>query len=161
MYPPITISVQPVHPDTNPLIFSSIHFLLFNLGDFAGRSLCSYPALLTWDDKRLLAFSLLRTLFIPLFLLCNINPGTTPFINSDFLFFLILLLFGLSNGYVGSMCMMSAPNLEHNKRLKERREDVDIAATVISFCLVGGLVIGSFASFGVRALMCRCNPFMG
>ncbi|KZV77161.1 hypothetical protein PENSPDRAFT_645434 [Peniophora sp. CONT] len=161
VYPPITISVQPVHPDTNGLIFSSVHFLIFNLGDFTGRSLCSFPALLTWNDKRLLAFSLARTLFIPLFLLCNINTDTTPFINSDALFFLILLLFGVSNGYVGSMCMMSAPSLEHNKRLKERREDVDVAATVISFCLVGGLVIGSFASFGVRALMCRCNPFMG
>lgn len=55
--------------------------------------------------------------------------------------------------------MMSAPSVEHNKRLKGRKEDVDIAATVTSFCLVGGLVLGSVMSFGVRAAVCKCNPF--
>ncbi len=74
---------------------------------------------------------------------------------------LILLAFGLSNGYVSSLCMMSAPSVEHNPRLKGRIEDVDVAATVASFCLVGGLAIGGFASFGVRAAVCNCNPFQG
>jgi len=55
--------------------------------------------------------------------------------------------------------MMSAPSLEHNPRLKGRREDVDVAATVASFCLGGGLVLGSMASFAVRAAVCDCNPF--
>ena len=54
---------------------------------------------------------------------------------------LILLLFGATNGYVSSMCMMAAPSLTHNLRLKGRAEDVDVAATVASFCLVGGLAI--------------------
>ena len=40
-----------------------------------------------------------------------------------------------------------------------RLEDVDVAATVASFCLVGGLAVGSFGSFGVRAAVCNCNPF--
>jgi solute carrier family 29 (equilibrative nucleoside transporter), member 1/2/3 len=71
----------------------------------------------------------------------------------------ILLLFGTSNGYVSSLCMMAAPSLEFNRRLGGRREDVDIAATVASFCLVGGLAIGSIASFAVRAAICGCNPF--
>lgn len=57
--------------------------------------------------------------------------------------------------------MMSAPSVEHNPRLKGRVEDVDVAATVASFCLVGGLAVGSFASFGVRAAVCDCNPFKG
>lgn len=64
---------------------------------------------------------------------------------------LILLCFGLSNGYVSSSCMMSAPSLEHNPRLKGRKDDVDVAATVANFCLVGGLALGSAASFVVRA----------
>jgi solute carrier family 29 (equilibrative nucleoside transporter), member 1/2/3 len=74
---------------------------------------------------------------------------------------LILLVFGLSNGYISSLCMMSAPSVEHNPRLKGKVEDVDVAATVASFCLVGGLAIGSFASFAVRAAVCNCNPFQG
>lgn len=72
---------------------------------------------------------------------------------------LILLLFGVSNGYVSSLCMMSVPSVDHNPHLKGRTEDVDVSATVANFFLVGGLVIGSFASFGVGAAVCGCNPF--
>jgi equilibrative nucleoside transporter 1/2/3 len=96
--------------------------------------------------------------------MCNIQRPSTyipssPIINSDVLFILLLFAFGLSNGYLSTLCMMSAPSLEHNPRLKGRKEDVDVAATVASFCLVGGLVIGSIASFAVRAAVCGCNPF--
>ncbi|KAI0317743.1 nucleoside transporter-domain-containing protein, partial [Amylostereum chailletii] len=164
VYPPLTILVEPTTPGTHPLLFSSIHFLVFNTGDFLGRYLCSFKRLLIWSEKRLLVLSLSRTLFIPLFLACNIQrnplePSTPPLINSDLLFMLLLAASGMSNGYVSSMCMMSAPSLDHNPKLKGRKEDVDIAATVASFCLVGGLVVGSMASFGVRAAMCECNPF--
>lgn len=72
----------------------------------------------------------------------------------------ILLAFGATNGYLSSLCMMSAPSLEHNPKLQGRREDVDIAATVATFCLVGGLAMGSIASFAVRAAVCNCNPFV-
>jgi equilibrative nucleoside transporter 1/2/3 len=53
---------------------------------------------------------------------------------------------------------MSASSLEHNKKLRGR-EDVDVAATVGSFFLVGGLAVGSAASFLVRYWICDCNPF--
>ncbi|KAI0761722.1 nucleoside transporter-domain-containing protein [Irpex lacteus] len=142
---------EPSHP---PLLFSAIHFFIFNIGDFLGRYICSFPRLVVWSAKRLLTLSLARTLFIPLFLMCNIQRSTSSpavasaVISSDVLYMLILLAFGLSNGYVSSLCMMSAPSVEHNPRLKGRIEDVDVAATVASFCLVGGLAIGGFASFG-------------
>lgn len=55
--------------------------------------------------------------------------------------------------------MMAAPSLAHNPRLKGRKEDVDVAATLASFCLMIGLTVGSLASFGVRAIICDCNPF--
>lgn len=71
----------------------------------------------------------------------------------------ILLLLGLSNGWISSLCMMAAPSVQHNPRLKGRVEDVDVAATVASFCLIGGLFVGSFASFAVRAAVCDCSPF--
>jgi solute carrier family 29 (equilibrative nucleoside transporter), member 1/2/3 len=57
--------------------------------------------------------------------------------------------------------MMAAPSLEHNPRLKGRQDDVDTAATITSFALVGGLAMGSIASFAVRAAVCGgCNPFI-
>jgi equilibrative nucleoside transporter 1/2/3 len=96
--------------------------------------------------------------------MCNVQRPSTgvhspTIISSDILFMLILLAFGMSNGYVASMCMISVASLEHNPRLKGRREDVDVAATVATFCLVGGISMGSFASFAVRAAVCECNPF--
>jgi equilibrative nucleoside transporter 1/2/3 len=113
-----------------------------------------------------MALSFARTAFIPLFLMCNIQrPGVTsvptaPIITSDLLYLLILFAFGWSNGYVASLCMMSAPSLEHNPRLKGRKEEVDVAATIVSFCAIFGLALGSLASFGVSALVCGCNPFL-
>lgn len=164
VFPPITASVQTTHPDVHPLLFSAIHFFIFNLGDLLGRFGCSYPRLLIWSANKILTLSISRTLFIPLFLMCNVQrsapSSSTPPINSDLLFFFILFAFGWSNGYVSSLCMMAAPSLEHNPRLKGRREDVDVAATIASFCLVSGLAVGSLASFGVRAVVCGCNPLI-
>ncbi|KAH9843954.1 nucleoside transporter-domain-containing protein, partial [Rhodofomes roseus] len=163
VFPPITVSIQSTNPSTHPLLFSAMHFFVYNIGDLTGRSLCSLPRLHIWSAKRLLSFSLARTLFIPLFLMCNIQwaspTAMKPVITSDALYMLILVLFGVTNGYVSSMCMMSAPSVAHNPRLKGRTEDVDIAATVASFCLVMGLTMGSVASFAVRAMVCNCNPF--
>lgn len=59
------------------------------------------------------------------------SPGDTPFINSDFIFFVLLFFFGFSNGWLTSLIMMAAPSLEHNKRMK--REWVDLAAVGASF----------------------------
>ncbi|PPR03830.1 hypothetical protein CVT26_000828 [Gymnopilus dilepis] len=165
VFPPITTSIRPTNPAIHPLLFSAVHFLVFNVGDFLGRYLCSFPIFLIWSARRLLTLSLARTLFIPVFLMCNIQRGTTvvhrdPVISSDLLFMLILFSFGLSNGYISSLCMMSAPSLEHNPRLKGKPEDVDVAATVASFCLVGGLTAGSIGSFAVKAAFCGCNPFI-
>lgn len=165
IFPPITISIRPVNSSIHPLLFSAVHFLVFNVGDFTGRTLCSLPRLHIWSSRRLLILSLLRTFFIPLFLACNINGAASspsapaPLLNSDIIFMLLLLLFGMSNGYISSMCMMAAPSVTHNPRLKGRVEDVDVAATVANFCLVGGLALGSIASFAVRAAVCNCNPF--
>jgi len=164
VFPPITTSIKPTNPNTHPLLFTAIHFLVFSIGDFLGRYACSFPKLLVWSANRLLTLSLARTLFIPLFLMCNVQRGSTtvvddPIISSDLLFMVILCLFGWSNGYVSSLCLMSASSLEHNPRLNGRAEDIDVAATVTSFCLVGGLVLGSVSSFAVEAMICGCNPF--
>ncbi|KAJ3548833.1 hypothetical protein NMY22_g1111 [Coprinellus aureogranulatus] len=150
----ITLSTN---PSFHPLLFSAIHFLVFNIGDFLGRWGCSFPFMLIWSGRRLLSLSIARVLFIPLFLLCNIQRSgsdmpSNPLINSDIMFFSILFVFGWSNGYVSSLCMMAAPSVEHNPKLKGRVTDVDVAATVASFCLVGGLVMGSIASFADTVL---------
>lgn len=165
VFPAITtaiVSVQPPYstPASNPLVFTAIHFLLFNFGDWVGRWLCKFSLLQVWSGDKLLLFACLRLFFVPLFLACNIQPSISnqPLINSDLAYFVILLLFGVTNGHLGSLCMMSAPSLEHNHRIT--KDEVDIAAVVASFCLAGGLTAGSIANFGIRAIICGCNPFI-
>lgn len=167
VFPAITASIQPTNPRTSPFLFVSIHFLMFAIGDLLGRYLCDFPRFLIWSTRKLLVLSASRVIFIFLFLLCNVQrPGPdgsgtyTPFINSDWMFQFIVLLFGTTNGYVASMGLIAAPSVEHNPALKGRREDVDTAATVAVFTLVGGLATGSMLSFAVRSAICGgCNPF--
>jgi equilibrative nucleoside transporter 1/2/3 len=165
MFPPITTLIQSTNPNIHPLIFTATHFFVFNVADFLGRYVCSFSQFLIWDARKILLIALARTLFIPLFLMCNIQYSSSPstthgIISSDLAFFLILFAFGWSQGYGTSLCMIGAPNLEHNPRLMERREDVDLAATISSFCIVMGLALGSLLSFGIRAIHCGCNPFI-
>ncbi|KAF9534989.1 nucleoside transporter-domain-containing protein [Crepidotus variabilis] len=165
VFPPITASVKPTNPRIHPLLFSAVHFFMFNIGDFSGRYFCSIPRFLIWDARKLLILSLARTLFIPLFLMCNVQRGASadptkpPIFNSDIIFMLLLFFLGWTSGYVSSLCLMSAASLDHNPRLKGKVEDVDIAATVGNFCLCLGLALGSCASFAVKAAICGCNPF--
>lgn len=57
------------------------------------------------------------------------------------------------------MCMIAASSPAHNPRIK--KEQVEVAATLAQFSLVGGLAVGSVFSFGVKAAVRQCNPFIG
>ncbi|RSH95569.1 hypothetical protein EHS25_000661 [Saitozyma podzolica] len=108
VFPPITTAIVSTHSPPprflQPSVFIPLHFLLFNVGDFVGRTyLPAIPSLLITNPRRVLALSLARTLFVPLFLACNVavSPATTgskPLLNSDAAYFLILIAFGLTNG---------------------------------------------------------------
>ncbi|KAJ3568558.1 hypothetical protein NP233_g5624 [Leucocoprinus birnbaumii] len=156
VFPSVTGAVVSVNPGTHYLIFTAIHLLVFNTSDFVGRYICSIPFFQIWSPKILLGMAFARTLFIPLCLMCNVGQPTisllsVPLVNSDLLFMFIMALLGWSNGYVSTLCIISAPSLEHNPRLEGRIEDVDVAATLINFFLAGGLVLGSVANFAVMS----------
>lgn len=170
---------------------------MFNIADWIGRTICSYPMFQIWSRKRLMGLSVFRVIFIILFLACNVNMDSpappipshntstslsllrkrqpqAPLVNSDFVFLVLLALFGASNGWLTSLIMMAAPSLEHNKRM--RKEWVDTAAVGASFryaifgclftslltgfSLAAGLVFGSIANFAIRGMVCGCNPFI-
>ncbi|KAG8213954.1 equilibrative nucleoside transporter [Butyriboletus roseoflavus] len=158
VFPAITARVQPVNPRIHPLLFTAVHYLVFNIGDLVGRHSCTFPRLLVWSPKKILAMSLSRTLFVPLILLCNVyRPTTTtpvsPIINSDILFMIILLTMGYTNGFVSSIATLAVSSLEHNPRLEGRREDVDVAATLGGTFAIVGLASGALCSFGVQAMI--------
>jgi len=158
VYPAITVRVRSVNSDIHPMLFTAIHFLAFNVGDLVGRYTCSFPRLIIWSAEKILAMSLLRTLFVPLFLLCNVQQSTTtipvsPLISSDTLFMVILLAMGYTNGYVSSIALLAASSLEHNPRLNGRREDVDVAAALGGTFVIVGLASGALSSFGVQGMI--------
>jgi len=76
-----------------------------------------------------------------------------PVISSDWILILVLLAFGWSNEHVSTLGMIASASVEHNPRLKGRREGVEVAAAVASFCLFGGLFIGSLISFAVTGVL--------
>jgi len=135
-----------------PTIFISLHFVIFNAGDGFGRVL---PQLLVGFSQRLVykksilyALSALRTVFIPLFLVCNVDYSSIVLFRSDLIYLIILTCFSISNGYLSALIMVAGvvePSLE--------ADEVDVAATCMSFYLTSGLAAGSLISFGVKALV--------
>ena len=128
-----------------------------NFGGFVGQYSCSFPRLVVWSEKKILAMSLLRTLFIPLLLLCNVERTATTSvplaIRSDILFMIIVLIMGYTTGYLSTAALLAVSSLEHNPRLKGRREDVDVAATLGGSCMILGLAFGALSSFGVQVMI--------
>lgn len=152
VYPVFTQQITSVHLLSNrqdktsrlfqPACFIPLAFLLWNTGDLAGRLCTLVPALSSTYRPRfiLLLLATLRAAFIPLYLLCNIR-GLGAIVPSDaFYLFVVQFGFGLTNGYVGSECMMAAAHwVEENER--------EAAGGFMSLMLVGGLSVGSLLSF--------------
>ena len=146
-FPVFTQEILSVRPqDTAPRIFQPacfipLAFLLWNAGDLIGRLATSLPrlTLMHWP-RTVFMFSISRVVFIPLYLLCNVR-GRGASVSSDAFYLIIVqFLFGLSNGYIGSTCMMGASEWVE----KEERE---AAGGFMGLMLVGGLTVGSLLSF--------------
>ncbi|RKP25803.1 nucleoside transporter-domain-containing protein, partial [Syncephalis pseudoplumigaleata] len=162
LFPSITASITSTRPNEarwrSREIFVLIHFVIFNAGDMLGKML---PALLpVRNDRALLLLSLLRMAFAPLFVLSNVQYGTgdlaarsTPVVFGDAVYYIILSVFSISNGWVGTCVMMFGPE-------KVAEPDRGYSGMMLSVLLTAGLELGSLASFAVRAGICNCNSFM-
>ncbi|KAF9202129.1 hypothetical protein BGZ49_007666 [Haplosporangium sp. Z 27] len=153
-------NTSPDRPRVSGDLFVPFHFLVYNIGDWAGKALPSiaYFTPNTQRPRRKQQFRCLlssfgRFVFIPIFLTANLpiaqDKRLLPYlIRNDALWFLLLFLFALSNGYIGSVVMMIGPSYVLGGEKKSR------AGVVLGFWLTAGLALGSAASFGVRGLMC-------
>uniref|UniRef100_A0A8V0ZA14 Solute carrier family 29 member 1 (Augustine blood group) n=1 Tax=Gallus gallus TaxID=9031 RepID=A0A8V0ZA14_CHICK len=152
--------IIPVHnPDEKPsvisifkkvyLYFVSVScFLIFNVFDWMGRSL---TALFTWPGKDsclLPVMVVLRVIFIPLFMLCNVQPRNhLPVIFShDAWYIIFMIFFSISNGYLASLCMCFGPK-------KVLAHEAETAGAVMAFFLTLGLALGAAISFLFQILI--------
>ncbi|XP_030004469.1 equilibrative nucleoside transporter 1-like [Sphaeramia orbicularis] len=123
-------------------------FLLFNLCDWGGRSL---TAISMWPgkDSRLLPLLIAaRVIFVPLFMLCNVQPRfhLPVFFVHDGWFIAFMVLFAFSNGYLASLCMCFGPK-------KVLPHEAETAGAVMAFFLSLGLALGAALSFLFRTLV--------
>ena len=147
LFPVFTQKILSVRdPDSAPRLFQPasfipLGFLFWNVGDLLGRMGPALPAIrLTAYPKTLFLLSVARVVFIPLYLMCNVG-GKGAALSSDFFYLVIVqLLFGVTNGYLGSSCMMGFVEWVDE-------EEAAAAGGFMSLCLVGGLTVGSFMSF--------------
>uniref|UniRef100_A0A8B9HFP7 Solute carrier family 29 member 1 (Augustine blood group) n=1 Tax=Astyanax mexicanus TaxID=7994 RepID=A0A8B9HFP7_ASTMX len=123
-------------------------FLLFNLMDWAGRSL---TAVCMWPGKDSIWLPILviaRVVFVPLFVLCNVQPRYyLPVVFAhDAWYIIFMILFSFSNGYLASLCMCFGPK-------KVSQHEAETAGAIMAFFLSLGLALGAALSFGFRAMI--------
>lgn len=118
---------------------------IFNVCDCIGKSLPLRPRLkryLHFSPAKLLWISLARIVFVPLFLLAYYKD--IPWVPM----LAIMVCFGLSNGILGSLTMMSAPS-KVNDLSKGK------AGSMMVFMLGLGLACGSFTGVGIMQILKR------
>ena len=88
-------------------------FLIYNIGDYLGRLLVGTNLAPKICSKFALVLSILRIVFIPLMLFCNIAPSQRHFISvhfpSDTVYIILVLVMAVTNGYLTSIVMVNAP----------------------------------------------------
>ncbi|KAI7906488.1 nucleoside transporter-domain-containing protein [Cokeromyces recurvatus] len=166
LFPSITALIKSIHRPNDAIdsihrgtnkgrfynddIFVAFHFLLFNVGDWVGRMMPVSKYFIISQTKYLVMLSASRTVFIPLFLLCNVIVSESRklpvLIQSDLFYFILVWLFAITNGWICSLAMMAAPQLKSIKKGKEKA----MVGSLMSFSLVLGLAIGGSLSFIAR-----------
>ncbi|XP_037320982.1 equilibrative nucleoside transporter 1-like [Pungitius pungitius] len=123
-------------------------FLLFNLMDWAGRSL---TAVCMWPGKDSVVLPVmvgLRLVFVPLFMLCNVQPRyyLPVWFAHDAWYIIFMIVFAFSNGYLASLCMCFGPK-------KVPAHEAETAGAIMAFFLSLGLALGAGISFAFRAMI--------
>ncbi|XP_043916733.1 equilibrative nucleoside transporter 1 isoform X2 [Protopterus annectens] len=123
-------------------------FLLFNLMDWAGRSLTAIRMWPGKDSKLLPIFVIARIIFIPFFIFCNVQPRNIfpVFFHHDAWYITFMIFFAFSNGYLASLCMCYGPQ-------KVQKKDAETAGAIMAFFLSLGLALGASLSFLFRGII--------
>ncbi|NWV00708.1 S29A3 protein, partial [Upupa epops] len=124
-------------------------FFLYNFADWCGRQITAWIQVPGPKSKLLLILVLLRTIFLPLFILSNYQPRAhiQPVVfNQDVYPVTFTVLLGLTNGYLGTLIMVYGPKIVP-------KELAEAAGVVMTFYVVLGLAAGSACSILIVHLM--------
>ena len=121
VFPSVTVLVTSQHASDPDNVWANVYFtpvtcfLAFNCGDYFGRilaSLVQLPGPGARGQNLTLGLSVLRLIFIPLFMFCNAAPdirNLPVWFQTDADYYALMLMFSVSNGYLGNLCMMLGP----------------------------------------------------
>ncbi|CAI8048454.1 Equilibrative nucleoside transporter 1 [Geodia barretti] len=143
----VSSAPNPSHSSWTGVYYSTlVCFLMFNVADLTGRYITHWVQVGS-GRRSLLLMTALRCLFIPAFLFCNVQvkgergiPTYSHLPEYDIIPIFLVALFGISNGYLGSVAMVTAPQ-------KVREDEKETASTIMAFFLSGGLFSGGVLSF--------------
>ena len=142
VYPGLTTLIK--SEGSNAKFFAPGMFLLFNIGDLCGRLSCGSLDVHGGGVKlrsKVAVGTLLRFVFIPAFMLCNVTGSAFPVVfDHDIWPFVIMGLFSYSSGLLATMSMMIAPTLVVF-------DDKKVVGSIMTLLLSTGLLAGSCASF--------------
>lgn len=145
VFPGVCVLVVPEHPNTSFLtgrfFIPIVTFLLFNLGDFAGR-ICSSNVPFPTRRKGLLLYITIARVVLPLLIIfCNVHPRyhTPVLFQSDIYYPILNTLSALTNGYLFSAAMVMASACSQRNRS-------ELTGFIMASSLAIGLLFGSITS---------------
>jgi equilibrative nucleoside transporter 1/2/3 len=132
------VSVVPVEKASiifRPEAFIPLAIVLWNVGDLLGSVMAVRSLFLIKHPRLLFGLSLSRLIFVPLYLMCNID-GRGSVAGDWFYLIIVQFLFGLTHGWLSGASMMGVP-------VWINEEDREEAGAFMGMTLVAGLVAGS------------------
>uniref|UniRef100_A0A8B9CYQ6 Solute carrier family 29 member 3 n=2 Tax=Anser brachyrhynchus TaxID=132585 RepID=A0A8B9CYQ6_9AVES len=147
IFPSLSSNIESVHktsgsPWSTKYFVPLTSFLLYNFADWCGRQITAWIQAPGPNSKLLPALVLLRTIFLPLFILSNYQPRAhiqTVLFARDAYPVAFTALLGLSNGYLGTLAIVYGPKIVP-------KELAEAAGVVMTLYLVLGLALGSACS---------------
>lgn len=156
LFPAVSSDIKPNYRENCKLWKPIFVFLFFNIADCVGRLLASKFSLVNYSSAskhvQLTMMSIFRLIFLILIPLCNIQPrGNIPVvIDSEATFVVLLIMLGISNGYVSTVCItngLDRLSKESGGRLMEA------GGALVGFFISLGLFSGACFSFVVEAVL--------
>ncbi|KAG4417902.1 hypothetical protein IFR04_008956 [Cadophora malorum] len=118
-----------------PEAFIPLSIVLWNIGDFLGSLIAVSSRFLIRRPFLIFVLSLARIVFIPMYLMCNIDDRGS-FAGDWFYLICVQLFFGVTHGWLSGASMMGVP-------VWVPEEDREEAGAFMGMTLVTGLVAGS------------------